>query len=60
MADTFKNYINGKWVRLRSAKTFENRNPANRNDLIGRFPASGTRTEAGRDPLPGGRAPGQA
>jgi aldehyde dehydrogenase (NAD+) len=41
MADTFKNYINGKWVRLRSAKTFENRNPANRNDLIGRFPASG-------------------
>jgi len=41
MAESFKNYINGKWVKLKSGKTFENRNPANRNDLIGHFPASG-------------------
>ena len=40
MADLFKNYIDGKWLEAASAKTFENRSPANRNDLIGRFPAS--------------------
>jgi len=41
MAEIFKNYIDGKWVEVRSGKTFENRNPANHNDLIGLFPASG-------------------
>jgi len=41
MAELYKNYINGKWVEGRSKKTFENRNPANRRDLIGLFPASG-------------------
>ena len=40
MADVFKNYIDGKWVEAKSGKTFENRNPANRHDLIGLFPAS--------------------
>src|SRR5215471_9508348 len=40
MAELFKNYIAGKWVPAKSNKTFENRNPANRNDLIGLFPAS--------------------
>jgi acyl-CoA reductase-like NAD-dependent aldehyde dehydrogenase len=40
MADQFKNYIDGNWQAARSAKTFENRNPANRDDLIGLFPAS--------------------
>jgi alpha-ketoglutaric semialdehyde dehydrogenase len=40
MADQFKNYIDGKWQATRSAKTFENRNPANHDDLIGLFPAS--------------------
>ncbi|HSP13623.1 MAG TPA: aldehyde dehydrogenase family protein [Thermoanaerobaculia bacterium] len=33
----YKNYINGEWVASRSRKTFENRNPANREDLIGTF-----------------------
>jgi len=37
-----KNYIGGKWVEGRSGKTFENRNPADRRDLIGIFPASGS------------------
>ena len=37
---TFKNLINGEWVAARSGKTFENRNPANRHELVGHFPAS--------------------
>jgi len=41
MAEVFKNYINGKWVDAKSGKTFENRNPANWDDLIGVFPKSG-------------------
>lgn len=40
MSDVFKNHIDGVWVESRSEKTFENRNPANRHDLIGLFPAS--------------------
>jgi acyl-CoA reductase-like NAD-dependent aldehyde dehydrogenase len=40
MAERFKNYIDGHWVESRSGETFENRNPADRNDLIGLFPAS--------------------
>src|SRR4051812_44015678 len=36
MSETiFKNYINGEWVA--SAKTFENRNPANTDELVGLF-----------------------
>jgi len=41
MPDLFKNYIDGRWIEAVSRKTFENRNPANRNALIGLFPASG-------------------
>jgi aldehyde dehydrogenase (NAD+) len=41
MADPFKNYIDGKWLAAQSGERFENRNPADRNDLIGMFPASG-------------------
>ena len=41
MAELYKNYINGKWIEAKSGKTFENRNPADRRDLIGLFPASG-------------------
>jgi len=41
MAQLYKNYINGKWIEAKSGKTFENRNPADRRDLIGLFPASG-------------------
>lgn len=40
MAERYKNYIDGKWVEAKSGRTFENRNPANRRDLIGLFPAS--------------------
>ena len=41
MAEVFKNYINGKWVDAKSGKTFENRNPANWDEVIGVFPKSG-------------------
>jgi alpha-ketoglutaric semialdehyde dehydrogenase len=34
---TYKNYIDGEWVASRSGRTFENRNPANTDDLIGLF-----------------------
>jgi len=40
MAESFKNFIGGKWLAASSNQTFENRNPANRDDLIGVFPAS--------------------
>ena len=41
MADQFKNYVDGNWLAAKSGKVFENRNPADRDDLIGLFPASG-------------------
>ena len=37
---TFRNYIDGQWKDSRSGKLFENRNPANRADLIGLFQES--------------------
>jgi alpha-ketoglutaric semialdehyde dehydrogenase len=36
----YANYINGQWVKSKSGKTFENRNPANQDDLIGLFQES--------------------
>lgn len=40
MAKTYKNLIDGEWVPSRTGATFENRNPADHSDLIGRFPES--------------------
>src|SRR5438093_4096573 len=40
MAEQCKNFVDGKWLAAMSEKTFENRSPANRGDLIGLFPAS--------------------
>ena len=39
-ARSFKNYIHGQWLPAKTGKTFENRNPANRHELVGHFPAS--------------------
>lgn len=36
----FKNYINGEWVESRSGKAYENRNPANTDELVGMFVSS--------------------
>jgi len=41
MPKTFKNFIAGAWVAPSTGTHFENRNPANTRDLIGRFPDSG-------------------
>ena len=42
MADTkvYKNFVNGEWVESTSGKTFENRNPANTDEVVGIFQKS--------------------
>ena len=40
MSEVFKNYIDGKWLPAQAGQVIENRNPANRKDLVGLFPAS--------------------
>ncbi len=37
---TYGNYIGGEWRPAKSGRTFENRNPANTDDLVGYFAAS--------------------
>jgi acyl-CoA reductase-like NAD-dependent aldehyde dehydrogenase len=37
----FKNFINGEWVEARGGKVLEDRNPADTDELVGMFPASG-------------------
>jgi len=41
MTKKYQNYIDGKWVDAKSGQTFENRNPANWDEVIGFFPRSG-------------------
>src|SRR5688572_6440536 len=41
MADSFKNFIGGAWVAPSTGAYFEDRNPADWNDVIGCFPRSG-------------------
>src|SRR5688572_2972876 len=41
MAQSFRNFISGKWVAPTTGAYLDNRNPANPRDLIGRFPDSG-------------------
>jgi acyl-CoA reductase-like NAD-dependent aldehyde dehydrogenase len=43
---TYHNYINGEWVASASGETFENVNPADTRDCVGRFPLS-TREDVG-------------
>ena len=42
----YRNFIHGEWVESSTGKTFENRNPANLNDVVGIFQASGDRDVA--------------
>src|SRR5215213_10834902 len=44
---TYHNYIGGRWVASASGEWFENRNPADTRDLVGRFPLS-TREDVDR------------
>ncbi len=41
MSEARKNYIDGDWREATTKRTFENRNPAHHDDLIGVFPLSG-------------------
>jgi aldehyde dehydrogenase (NAD+) len=41
MDPVFGNYIDGEWTPAASGKTFENRNPADTEELVGRFADSG-------------------
>ncbi len=36
----YQNFINGKWVDAKSGEAFEDRNPANWNEVVGTFPKS--------------------
>ena len=38
---TYQNLIGGQWVNAETGKTFLNRNPANVDDVVGEFQASG-------------------
>jgi alpha-ketoglutaric semialdehyde dehydrogenase len=40
MSKKFQNYIDGRWLDALSGKIFENRNPANWDEVIGTFPLS--------------------
>ena len=44
---TYHNFINGEWVPAASGEVFENRNPANTDDLVGYF-AKSARADAER------------
>ncbi len=43
MARTFRNFIGGEWVEPAEGRYFQNRNPADHADVIGRFPDSTAR-----------------
>ena len=36
----YQNFIDGKWVDSKSGQTFEDRNPAHWDEVIGTFPKS--------------------
>jgi alpha-ketoglutaric semialdehyde dehydrogenase len=60
-AETYKNYIGGRWVKSVRGASMENRNPANSKDLIGLFPASAAEdvdaaVNAAADSFPGWKA----
>jgi acyl-CoA reductase-like NAD-dependent aldehyde dehydrogenase len=55
------NFIGGRWIAAESGRTFENRNPADREDLVGVFPESGRKdveaaVAAAKKAYPGWRA----
>ncbi len=37
----YRNYVDGKWIDAAAGKTFPDRNPADLDDVVGEFPASG-------------------
>ena len=43
MPETYKNFINGEWVASQTGQTFEDRNPANTDEVVGVFQKSDQR-----------------
>src|SRR5687768_3538076 len=41
MPETFKNFVDGKWLVARTGRTFEDENPASRGSDLGFFQSSG-------------------
>jgi aldehyde dehydrogenase (NAD+) len=41
MSKLYSNYIDGEWVESETGETFESRNPADRDDIVGEFQQSG-------------------
>jgi len=41
LATEYRNFIGGRWVDAASGRTFEDRNPARRDEVVGIFPSSG-------------------
>jgi alpha-ketoglutaric semialdehyde dehydrogenase len=41
MSNTFQSFIGGQWVGARSGETFETRNPANTDEVVGQYPKCG-------------------
>lgn len=46
MAEVYRNCVGGKWVKAASKKTFQNRNPADWDEVVGVFPRSDQRDVA--------------
>jgi aldehyde dehydrogenase (NAD+) len=42
MAERYRNLVGDDWTEPSTGEYFENRNPADRSDLVGRFPRSGS------------------
>ncbi len=40
MSERYRNYIAGEWSDSLSGKTFDNRNPAKWDEIVGTFPDS--------------------
>ena len=41
MADTYQNYVDGEWIEADTGETFEVRNPADPDEVVGRYQGSG-------------------
>jgi aldehyde dehydrogenase (NAD+) len=41
MPNVYRNYVAGQWAECKTKKTFANVNPANTNEIVGQFQASG-------------------
>src|SRR5947209_20568092 len=46
---TFKNFVAGKWADAVDGESFENRNPADWNDVIGTFPRRSEERRVGKE-----------